>query len=134
MYDYRQHPIVLFGALFECLLLGVLGAALALRFGQALFLALVLFALLSAIRRGFAWSVFSVRIKGQQVAMRSLHGLSVHEQIVLFGPRDGVRTKQSMPGYLLDYGDLQIETFDDEPVRFLYIARFSALRRQIGRS
>jgi hypothetical protein len=126
---YRQHPVVLVAALLECLLLGLLGMVLTLRFGQKLFLSLVVLAVLSAVWRGLNWVVFSLRLKGQKIALRSLRGLIVRERVISY-TIDGLRMQQNVPGYLLDYGDLQIETCD-EPVRILYIAGFSSLRQQI---
>ncbi len=128
---YRQHLIVLVAGLCECALLGC-WAALALRLGCRVVCAWLL-ALLEAARRGWAWAVFCVWIRGQQMSMRSLRGLTVREEVVSFSGQEGLRMQQTMLGWLLDYGDLQIQAFG-RPVRFLYIASCSVLRRQIDRS
>ncbi len=132
MPHYRQHPIVLIGALIECLLLAGLGVGIALLFGQLLWLALVAIAIVLAFWRFVAWSSFSVRIEGGQVTLRSLNGFVVNERTVSLSAPGGLRTRQNVSGWLFDYGLLTIEVFGT-PVQLRYIAPFSALRQQIDR-
>jgi len=133
MQYYRQHPIVLIAALFECLLLGGLGIGLALLFGQPLFLLSIVVASLLALWRFIAWTTFSVRIEGRQVTLRSLNGFVVNERIVSLNAPGGIRTRQNVSGWMFDYGRVTIRVFGT-PVQLGYIAPFSMLKRQIDKT
>jgi hypothetical protein len=133
MHHYRQHPIVLLGALAECLLLAGLGLGLALMFGQPLLLLLIPLALLLAIWRFVRWATFSVRVEGRQVTLHTLNGFVVNERVVSLGAPGGLRLRQNVSGWMFDYGLLRIDVFGT-PVQIGYIAPFSALKRQIDGS
>lgn len=130
MHYYRQHPIVLAGAMAECLLLAMLGVGLALMFSQPLFFVLVPLALLLALWRIIGWMTFSIRVEGRQVTLRMLDGFVINERIVSLNAPGGLRLRQNVSGWMLDYGSIRIEVFGS-PVYIRYIAPFSMLKSQI---
>lgn len=133
MRHYRQHPVVLVGPLFECLLLAGLGVGLTLMFSQPWFLALAPLAIGLAVWRFVFWMTFSVRIEGRQVTLRFLSGFVVNERIVSLNAPGGIRLRQNVGGFLMDYGQIRIEVFGT-PLLIRYIAPFSSLKRQIDGS
>lgn len=133
MRHYRQHPIVLANSLIECLFLAGLGVGLALLFSWGWFLALEPIALLLALWRFVAWMTFSMRIENRQVTLRSLNGFVVNERVVSLNAPGGIRLRQNVSGFLMDYGQIRIEVFGT-PVQIRHIAPFSSLKRQIDGS
>jgi hypothetical protein len=132
MYYYHQHPIVLVGSLLENLLLGLLGVGLALYFKQILWLLLLLPALLLALRNIIAWASFRIRLRGRQLFIRSLQGLSIREQLLPVSNQAAHEIQQNLPGYLLDYGTIQLDAYG-EPIDLRYIARFRTFTQQLDR-
>jgi hypothetical protein len=130
MRHYRQHPIVLISALIECLVLGGFGLGLTLLYGYPLFLALLALAFVIASWRTLQWATFSLRVEGRQVTLRNLHGFVVTERVVSLSGGGGLRLRQNVSGYFLDYGQLRIDVFG-EPVQVRYLTPFSSLKRQI---
>src|ERR1044071_5841877 len=108
MSHYRQHLIILILALVESLLVAAVGIGVALSLKQPFFFGLGP-ALPLAIWRYMQWSVLRVGIKQQQVTIRSLKGFGIDDLVVPIRTRAGVRLRQNLVGYFLDYGILHIE-------------------------
>jgi hypothetical protein len=108
----------------------MLGVGLALMFSQPLFFALVPLALLLALWRIVGWMTFSIRVEGRQVTLRRLDGFVINERIVSLNAPGGLRLRQNVSGWMLDYGSIRIEVFGS-PVYIRYIAPFSMLKSQI---
>ena len=129
---YRQHPIILFGALLESVLLASIGITITLFFAIPLALLLIVLALVIALWRVAQWATFSLRVDGHLVTLRSLRGFVIDEQRVSISSLGDVRLRQGLSGYFLDYGFLRIETLHNH-IQVRYLAPFSSLRHQIER-